>query len=353
MEERVLGGRAAAPGGKRSYSHWEDSPRNQGPRSAAFAIMRFRVLLGVAVMGGCALAQAVAPSSIPILVDTDIGTDIDDAFALALIVKSPEFKVVGVTTVAGDTQARARLAAKLLAAAGGNWRDVPVYAGHPGPAQEIDQASWAEGYSSPALHLDGAVDFLHREIARSPGQLTIVALGELTNIAALLHSDPSTGPKIKQIVLMGGSVFRGYTPDSKPVAEWNFKSNPAAAEAVFAAGIPILMVPLDATTGLKFRAPQRARLFARGEPIARALRDLYALWLPTDKWNHGDPILYDALPVALLLDDRLATLRQLEIEVDDTGSTLLASKAGQMKCTVATDADPAVFVRFYERRLER
>ena len=129
---------------------------------------------------------------IPIIFDTDIGSDIDDAFALALIVNSPELELRGVTTVSGDTRARARLAAKLLWEAGGSWRRVPVYAGKPGTPQPVDQTRWAEGFSSPALHPAGAVDFMRAEINREPGKLTIVAVGELTNagggqVAALLN----------------------------------------------------------------------------------------------------------------------------------------------------------------------
>src|SRR5258708_18655945 len=94
-----------------------------------------------------AAAPPSVPSKIPILLDTDIGTDIDDAFALALILESPELDLLGVTTVSGDTQARARLAAKMLWEA--QRRDVPVAAGEPGKPLRIDQARWARGFTSP------------------------------------------------------------------------------------------------------------------------------------------------------------------------------------------------------------
>ena len=91
--------------------------------------------------------QAETSPKIPIILDTDIGTDIDDAFALALIINSPELELLGVTTVSGDTPARARLAAKMLWEAGGKWRQVPVAAGEPGSPQPIDQARWAQGFT--------------------------------------------------------------------------------------------------------------------------------------------------------------------------------------------------------------
>src|SRR5271169_2024723 len=87
-----------------------------------------------------------APAKIPVILDTDIGSDIDDAFALALIIHSPEFELLGVTTVSGDTAARARIAAKMLCEAGGKWRQVPVAAGAPGKKQSIYLSPCAEGF---------------------------------------------------------------------------------------------------------------------------------------------------------------------------------------------------------------
>src|SRR5579859_5102891 len=157
-----------------------------------------------------------APSpKIPILLDTDIGTDIDDAFAVALILRSPELDLLGVTTVSGDTQARARLAAKML------WEDgrrqVPVAAGEPGKPLPIDQCRWAAGFTSPQLLREKAVDFLKRQIEKKPGEITLVAIGPLTNIAALLRTDPSIAHKIKRIVLMGGAIAHGYGNNPQPV----------------------------------------------------------------------------------------------------------------------------------------
>jgi hypothetical protein len=174
-------------------------------------------------------AGTSAAQGAPILFDTDIGTDVDDAYALALILRSPELELVGVTTVSGDAVARARLAARLLALEGGAAARVPVHAGISSAPQYIVQTEWAAGFTSPALHTDGGVAFMRQQIEARPGQLTIVAVGELTNVAALLTSSPGIGPKIKRIALMGGAVRRGGQPGSTPQPEWNIKSNAAAA----------------------------------------------------------------------------------------------------------------------------
>jgi inosine-uridine nucleoside N-ribohydrolase len=298
---------------------------------------------------GLAFALTSLPAAgakMPIILDTDIGTDIDDAFALALIINSTELELLGVTTVAGDTQARARLAAKMLWEAGGRWRDVPIYAGPPGKPQPIDQTRWANGFSSPALHMSGAVDFMRTEINRRPGRVTLIAIGELTNVAALLKSDPSMAKKIKLIAMMGGSIARGYGPDSKPEAEWNIKSNPEAARTVFSSGVPLLMAPLDVTAMLQLDAAGRRRVFTHLTPLTNALTILYHLW------GNETPTLFDPMAVAMLLDPKICETRQLAIEVDGQGFTRVA-KGKPANARVGMQTDPKKFFDFYLSRVAR
>src|SRR6478736_8267720 len=119
------------------------------------------------VLLACVLATPLARAAaaecsdpVPVIFDTDIGTDIDDAYALALIMRSPELKLLGVTTVSGDAVARARLAAKLLAIPGDHFASVPVYAGTSTATQYMAQCDWAKGFASPALHESGGVAFM-------------------------------------------------------------------------------------------------------------------------------------------------------------------------------------------------
>jgi len=122
--------------------------------------MRFHLLF-LLLVTSLANAQQV-------IFDTDIGTDIDDAYALAALTHRPELRVLGVTTVSGDAVARARLAAKLLHGAGGKWATVPVYAGSSGVTQYMKQVEWADGFTSPSLHTSGGVDFMRRQIDAHP-----------------------------------------------------------------------------------------------------------------------------------------------------------------------------------------
>jgi inosine-uridine nucleoside N-ribohydrolase len=303
-----------------------------------------KILAAFATILLTACIAGAADMKIPIILDTDIGTDIDDAFALALIVNSPELQLLGVTTVSGDTAARARLAAKFLWEAGGKWRQVPVAAGVPGPAQHIEQTHWADDFAGPQILKESAVDFLRGQFHRRPGEITLIAIGELTNVAALLKADPLVAKKIKRIVLMGGSIARGYEPGSKPDAEWNIKSNPAAARAVFASGIPILMAPLDVTAMLQLDGAARSRIFDHGTPVASALAALYHLW------NSDTPTLFDPMAVALLIDPNLCQTEELAVEVDDQGFTRVA-EGRRANATVGMHTNPAIFFEFYLRRV--
>ncbi|HWA24929.1 MAG TPA: nucleoside hydrolase [Lacunisphaera sp.] len=292
--------------------------------------------------------QAAEP--VPVLFDTDIGTDIDDAYALAQIVRSPELKLLGVTTVSGDAVARARLAAKLLAVA--ERKDVPVYAGTSTATQYMSQVEWAKGFTSSALHESGGVQFMRDQIKAHPGEIAVIAVGELTNVAALLESEPGIGKKIKAIALMGGSIRRGYAPGSKPEPEWNIKSAAKAAQVVFASGVPLLVAPLDSTADLKLTPEGRVTLFSRGVPLNDALAALNSIWRHTNTWKGENPTLFDNLAVALVATPGVAPLTPMHLVVDDNGLTREITGA-PANAQVALTCDPHRFLEYITDRLSR
>ncbi len=295
-----------------------------------------------------ALARA---EPIPVLLDTDIGTDIDDVYALAQILHSPELKLLGVTTVSGDAVARARLAAKLLATAGRT--DVPVYAGTGTPPQNNQgHCVWAAGFTAPALHESGGVEFLRRQINARPGEITLIAVGEMTNVAALLAAEPGIGKKIKAIALMGGAITRGYATGSKPEPEWNIKSNAAAAQVVFHSGIPLLVAPLDSTVELKLAPEWKVKIFSHGTPLNDALASLDFIWRHTNNWNATAPTLFDNLAVALVATPGIAPLTPLHIVVEADGLTrVIADRPPNAQ--FALTSDPAAFLEYVTARLSR
>jgi len=300
----------------------------------------------------CGIPAQSAPQPAAVLFDTDIGTDIDDAYALAMFVHRPDFELLGVTTVSSDAVARARLAAKLLGIAGGKWAEIPVYAGLSTPVQYMKQVEWAAGFRSPSLHESGGIDFMRRMIESRPGEVTVIAVGELTNVAALLDSDPGVAKKIRAIALMGGAIYRGYAPGSRPEPEWNIRSNAKAARRVFTSGVPLLVAPLDSTADLKLTPEMRVTIFSSGTPLNDALGALDQIWRYTNHWKGDQPTLFDVLAIELVAPAAAYDLESLHLEVTDDGLTRpVPGRTANAKVSIAVDV-PA-FMKLFVDTLAR
>ena len=193
---------------------------------------------------------------------------------------------------------------------------------------------------------------MRAQIEARPGALTIVAVGELTNVAALLTSSPGIAGKIKRIALMGGAVRRGGQPGSTPQPEWNIKSNAAAARTVFTSGVPLIVGPLDATADLKLTPEHRVRLFTRGTPLTDALAALDYLWQNTNTWKGATPILFDLLPIVALYQPDIARFESLHVVVEADGLTR-EIKDRPANAQVAVESDAAKVVDFLTTRLAR
>ncbi|MGH7174697.1 MAG: nucleoside hydrolase [Gemmataceae bacterium] len=293
-------------------------------------------------------ATTAEKKAIPILLDTDIGTDVDDAFALALVLASPELDLRGVTTVGSEPHTRALMVCRFLTAIGR--RDIPVAAGaSPQPAEEIEkQGRYA---NHPAVIFDRtakpvkqtAVELLYQQLKARRGELTLLTIGPLTNIARLLHEHPDCKPWIKRIVMMGGSVRVGYNRKSPPQVEWNIKCDIKAAQAVFASGVPLVVAPLDATTMMKLQEPLRRRLFQAETLLTYQIQALYQMW------NAATPTLYDPVAVMLCFDERLCTMEDLRLEVDDKGMTRAVKGAANARVATAIRGDD--FLKWYVDRV--
>jgi inosine-uridine nucleoside N-ribohydrolase len=234
------------------------------------------VLLCALVLPGTAAAQQ---SRMKVILDTDIGTDIDDAWALGYALKSPLFELLGVTVTDADTPARARLACKLLHRLGRT--DVPVAIGRRTPAVPADrvdyQFAWAEDFEAYKPVTVPAVEFLAQTIRRYPNELTLIAVGPLQNIGDLVRQHPDVVPLVKRIVLMSGSIGANAW-SSTSVAEWNVKLAIPEAQAVYAARWPLTIVPLDSTTYVQLQDQEREALRKNGTPLVIALETLLRLW---------------------------------------------------------------------------
>jgi purine nucleosidase len=308
-------------------------------------------LLNVAFLAGAAAAAQLAPTSaVPerIIIDTDIGGDIDDAFAVALALQSPEVSILGFTTASGDTTARARILDEMLGQS--DHKDIPVAAGSPTNlrfnSQYIGRQSrfGEKGRFAKATH-PPAVEFILDQIRRFPDQITLVTMGPLTNVAALNDKDPQSFRRLKRIVMMGGSIAVGYDEALKrAVPEYNIFADIPSAQKVFQSGVPIFVMPLDSTVQLKLDEVKRAALFYEGSPLTDSLAVLYLMA------NIATPVLYDAMPVAFVIDPELCPVQPMHIVVDEKGLT--QAEPGAPNSQVCLRSDPERFFRFYLARFQ-
>ncbi len=279
----------------------------------------------------------------PILLDTDIGTDIDDAFALALVLASPELELRGVTTVAGDTRKRAMMVCRFLTSTGRRHTAVAAGAGDQSPMPITSQHQY---YYHPDVLFDrtskpvkeDAVDLLHARLKAAPGKLTIIAAGPLTNLARLLEQKPECKPWIKQVVIVGGRFRDGANPDAGPArglgrVEVNFASDPKAASAVLRSGVPIVMVPEAAADSLRLTATEVDRVFSPRTSLSLQVQAMYELW------NQQGPALTSPLAVALTFDERFATLQDADMLVDERGSVRKGAGKGNVRLVTQVRSD--------------
>jgi purine nucleosidase len=281
-----------------------------------------------------------------VIIDTDIGDDVDDAFALALALRSPELEIIGVTTTFGDTETRAKIVDRFLEEAGHT--EIPVAAGAPTSTKNpMTQRRYSEGVHAAKASHPPAVDFLLEQIRRYPGQITLIAIGPLMNVGAAIDKDASTFRKLKRVVLMGGSIRRGYgdlgyTASRGPEPEWNIINDIPSAQKLFASGVPLAVMPLDSTQ-LKLDEVKRAFLFSQGTPITDALTILYHLW------GQETPTLFDPMTIAYAVNPGLCSVQALRIRVDEKGFT--REEPGAANADVCLDSNPDQFFRFYLKRV--
>ena len=311
-------------------------------------MLRFCLLFLLSI--GLSTGAVFAQKPIPVIFDTDIGDDIDDALALALALQSPELDVRLVTTVVDDVDSRTRLAWKEL----GLYRrhDVAVATGASQPLLDpvrIDKAPQFE-LLTPA---DTAPEAAHRHAAevivetlmRSPDKITVIPVGPLTNIALALRLEPRIALKIERIVLMGGA-FKLLYP------EYNIQRDRAAAQIVFSSGVPITAVGLDVTLKCKLQGSDLERLKKANNPASRFLMQLIELWQKGDPTQY--PTLHDPLAVAAAIRPNLIETQVGAVNVETSspltnGMTVFRQGTGTTQ--VATDVNVRAFLDMFIERL--
>jgi inosine-uridine nucleoside N-ribohydrolase len=277
---------------------------------------------------------------LPFLLDTDPG--IDDAMALLFALASPELELLGITTVFGNVavEQTARNALHILDV--GGRPDLPVVAGAAQPLVRPPFASsgfhGADGLGNlnlpaperaPTEWAGGAPAFIADTVLARPGEITLIAVGPLTNLAHALQHEPRLASAVRQVILMGGAV---YCPGNiTPVAEANIYHDPEAARLVFAAGWPVTLVGLDVTMQT-CQTPADLEALARvGTPVADFVARLLPCYLQSYQTRHGLNVVptHDPSAIAFALDPSLFTTRRVPLYVEIEG-----------RCSGQTVADP-------------
>ncbi len=294
-----------------------------------------------------------APTKIPILLDTDIGSDIDDAVALAYLLKQPQCELLGITTVSGEPEKRASLADAVCQAAGRS--GIPIHVGTGKPllvAQRQPEASQFEALQNSYPHRlfepnHTAVEFLRQTIRARPNEITLLTIGPLTNIALLFAADPEIPAMLKQLVMMGGRFFPS-SPDGAN-GEWNILCDPHAAAIVFEARVPkLIAVGLDVTEQCTMAAEEcRERFIEVGGPLLSVAAMAEVWFRHTQKITFHDP-----LAAALIFEPELCGVVDTRVDVElcqpgKVGDTLLRQEGTLSGHQVARAVNSKAFFAHY------
>ena len=310
-----------------------------------------------------------------IILDTDLamgqpGSDIDDGFALALALAEPDLSLELVTTVNGNTHVdnATRLTVDLLARIG---REVEVVRGSGKPLLRSSPASpsGAGRFAPPAPDggppVHAAVALVER-VMREPGELTVVAIGPLTNLALALALEPRMADAVAEIVVMGG-VYLGHTGVAAMPGEFNFWVDPDAAAAVLDSGAPLRLVGLDVTRRVRLHRADAAELRRTSKRFAAFAADCTDEWIthlertsPGDDWDRGSCALHDPLAVAVVARPDLVAWRPAHVSVehdsDRTRGVAVTDLLGSedppaANCVIAVDVDPGAFRSYFLDRI--
>src|SRR5918995_4503385 len=286
----------------------------------------------------------------PVLLDTDIGTDVDDLLALALLAGSPEVELIGVTTVYGDTVLRARMTRLVLDQM--ERRAVPIGIG----AREtlIGRPVWwagHEGQGIPGLdrvQIDEgttAAELLHQAATEHGGRLELFAIGPLTNVAEAISADDSFATSLRHLYIMGGAFWMEQ-------AEHNIKSDPEAADTVFRSGIPMTICGLDVTQRVRLREADMSRIREAAGGIGSVLEDQVRRWWAFTEATENH--LHDPVAILPAVRPELFRFEQCDVHVEVEGANpgrIRADGCGTGAVRIAADVDVEAAEQEIVRRL--
>jgi len=290
----------------------------------------------VCALSGCAVLMAAQATPVPVILDTDLGDDIDDTWALAMLLGCPQVDLKMIVTAYHDTETKTRLVAKILEKVGRT--DIPIGTGIKTADRPINQAAWLGDYDLATypgtIHKDGieaAVDL----IRASEGPVSLLVIGPQTNIPEMLKRDPSIAQKTR-VVTMAGSVEIGYGGKEGRDPEWNVYADVAAARAVFGAPWEIVMAPLDSCGTLILDGHHYAHVADAETARAEAVIENYRNWANFPKHPAGQSsVLFDTVAAYLVFDEAFCTMETVKLAIDDEGNTVPDEEHGRpVRCAL-------------------
>jgi inosine-uridine nucleoside N-ribohydrolase len=305
------------------------------------------------------MSQAKAPVR-RVIIDTDPG--VDDALALLFAMRSPELKIEAVTVVAGNVPVEIGVENALRMVEIAGRADIPVAVGAKAPLERRLSTATSHGKNG----LGGlefpppkgkpvetpAAELIHRIVSGSPGEVSIVAVGPLTNVAVALRADPSVAKQLSEIVLMGGTLSGG---NMTPAAEFNIYVDPEAADVVFSSGAAVTMVGLDVTRKCLLSEEHVSAIAAGGDAISRTAARIAGNDLELFRHLGAEGrAMHDPLAVAVFIDKTLVRLRDYFVVVETKGELTAGETIGYNtapNARVAVEVDSTRFFRMFTERL--
>jgi inosine-uridine nucleoside N-ribohydrolase len=274
---------------------------------------------------------------VPVVFDTDIGGDIDDTWALVMLLKSPELDVKLVTSDSGNDTYRARLLAKLLEVA--RRTDIPVGIGCKPGDEKGRQSAWLGDYTLddyPGQVHDDGVGKMIETIRASDDPVTLVAIGPVPNVAEVVRRAPDVARKAR-FVGMHGSVYRGYNGSKDISPEYNVRAAPAALRAVFAADWEVSITPLDTCGIVHLEGEKYQKVYRCQDPLVRALVENYCVWSAAGAGGSPNPVersstLFDTVAVYMAFSEQLLEMEEVPLTVDDEGYTRIDPACRKVRC---------------------
>lgn len=293
--------------------------------------------MGLFLAGMHIFAVAAAVPGAPIVIlDTDIGDDIDDTWALAYLLGSPQLDLRLVVTASDNTPLKTRLLAKILDKIGRT--NVPIGTGFKNSDKSINQLKWLGDYDLkmyPGKVYEDGVGAMIDLIMKSDRPVTLIVIGPQTNLREALRREPKIAEKAR-VVSMAGSVEIGYEGKQGRQPEWNVLRDVEAARAVFAAPWDITLAPLDTCGTLVLKGERFARVRDSKKTLAQVVIANYRDWANFDKYPEGQSsVLFDTEAVYLAMDDKFCEMKTVKLSIDDKGTTAPDENGRPINCAMS------------------